>query len=233
MPNGLHLKLLSIETSSDGCSAALYLDGVVTEQFEIAPRGHGQLILTMVDQLLIDAGLNKSQLDGLGFGCGPGAFTGVRIATSVIQGVAFGLDLPVAAVSSLATLAQGAYRRSKYTHIASVVDARMGEVYWGHYIYDEVRQCMQPCGDERVCPPDALVIDGKVDVPWFGAGSGWQVYREELLAQYIDKLQLFDDQCRPQAQDVALLAVDVFNQGQQLAPEQALPVYLRDNVVRV
>ncbi len=226
------MKLLSIETSSDGCSAALYLDGVISEQFEIAPRAHGQLILAMVDQLLADAGLNKSQLDGVGFGCGPGAFTGVRIATSVVQGIAFGLDLPVAPVSSLATIAQGAYRRAEHTHVAAIVDARMGEVYWGHYVYDDERHCMRPSEDERVCAPDALNVMKQDDVIWFGAGSGWQAYRDELVVRYADQLQMFDDQCRPQAQDVAVLAVDVFNQDQQLAPEQALPVYLRDNVVR-
>jgi len=223
------LKLLALETSSEACSAALYCDGAISEQFEIAPRGHGKLILSMIDAVLADAGISKSQLDGVGFGRGPGAFTGVRIATSVAQGIAFGLDVEVAPVSSLAALAQGVYRRSGQQQVAAIFDARMGEVYWGQYRLNETG-CMAALVDERVCAPDAIDLQGLED-PCFGAGSAWQVFSDELTRIYGERLLGMDTECRAQAQDVCTLAVDVFNRGQQVAPELALPVYLRDNVV--
>ena len=100
------MKLLAVETSTEACSAALYIDGIINERFELAPKEHTKLILPMIDSLLSDAGLKPQQLDALAFSCGPGSFTGVRIATGVIQGIAFGADLPVVPVSTLAAIAQ-------------------------------------------------------------------------------------------------------------------------------
>jgi tRNA threonylcarbamoyladenosine biosynthesis protein TsaB len=100
------MKLLAVETSTEACSAALFIDGIVNERFELAPKEHTKLILPMIDSLMSDAGLKPQQLDALAFSCGPGSFTGVRIATGVIQGIAFGADLPVVPVSTLAAIAQ-------------------------------------------------------------------------------------------------------------------------------
>ncbi|MGZ8239577.1 MAG: tRNA (adenosine(37)-N6)-threonylcarbamoyltransferase complex dimerization subunit type 1 TsaB, partial [Methylobacter sp.] len=100
------MKLLAVETSTEACSVALYIDGNVSERFELTPKEHTRLILPMIDSLMSDAGLKPQQLDALAFGCGPGSFTGVRIATGVIQGIAFGADLPVVPVSTLAAIAQ-------------------------------------------------------------------------------------------------------------------------------
>ena len=100
------MKLLAVDTSTEACSAALYIDGIVNERFELTPKEHTRLILPMIDSLMSDAGLKPQQLDALAFGCGPGSFTGVRIATGVIQGIAFGADLPVVPVSTLAAIAQ-------------------------------------------------------------------------------------------------------------------------------
>lgn len=101
------MKILAIDTATEACSAALHVDGVVTTKYEIAPRKHAELILTMVDELLSGSNLSLIQLDALAFGRGPGAFTGVRIATGVIQGLAMSADCPVVPVSTLAALAQG------------------------------------------------------------------------------------------------------------------------------
>ncbi|MDP3332094.1 MAG: tRNA (adenosine(37)-N6)-threonylcarbamoyltransferase complex dimerization subunit type 1 TsaB, partial [Methylococcaceae bacterium] len=100
------MKLLAVETSTEACSAALFIDGTLIEQFELAPQKHTKLILPMIDSLMADAGLTPQQLDALAFSRGPGSFTGVRIATSVIQGIAFGAELPVVSVSTLAAIAQ-------------------------------------------------------------------------------------------------------------------------------
>jgi tRNA threonylcarbamoyl adenosine modification protein YeaZ len=100
------MKLLAVETSTEACSAALYIDGIINERFELAPKEHTKLILPMIDSLMSAAGLKPQQLDALAFSCGPGSFTGVRIATGVIHGIAFGADLLVVPVSTLAAIAQ-------------------------------------------------------------------------------------------------------------------------------
>ena len=111
------MKLLAVETSTEACSAALYIDGIVNERFELAPKEHTKLILPMIDSLMSDAGLKPQQLDALAFSCGPGSFTGVRIATGVIQGIALGADLPVVPVSTLAAIAQDFFdNNSKAQH---------------------------------------------------------------------------------------------------------------------
>ncbi|MGY6274957.1 tRNA (adenosine(37)-N6)-threonylcarbamoyltransferase complex dimerization subunit type 1 TsaB [Methylomonas sp. MgM2] len=107
------MKLLAVETSTDACSAALYVDGETIENFEIAPRQHTKLILPMIDRLMADAQLKPQQLDGVALSRGPGSFTGVRIATGVVHGIAFGADLPVALVSTLAAIAQDFFNRHK------------------------------------------------------------------------------------------------------------------------
>ena len=107
------MKILAIDTATEACSATLHIDGLVTTKYEIAPRRHAELILTMVDELLSASRLSLVQLDALAFGRGPGAFTGVRIATGVIQGLAMSADCPVVPVSTLAALAQGTISESK------------------------------------------------------------------------------------------------------------------------
>ncbi len=127
------MKLLAIDTAGEACSAALYIEGAVQERFELASRRQSELILPMMEELLAEAELGLTQLDCLAFGCGPGAFTGLRIATGVIQAAAFASDLPVAPVSTLAGLAQGQFRQKGHRHLLPCFDARMQEVYWGAY----------------------------------------------------------------------------------------------------
>jgi len=220
------MKLLAIETATEACSAALYLDGEVTEQYRLAPRQHAQLLLGMTDALLTEAGLVPTQLDALAFGRGPGAFTGVRIATGVAQGIAYAADLPVVPVSTLATLAQGGYREFGWKQVAAAIDARMNEVYWGVYRADE-NGIMQPCADERVCPASTVsALEGK---GWHGIGSGWAVFADEL--RHAGELIDWQGDAYPHAQDVAVLAVDALSRGLSVSAAQALPVYLRDQVV--
>lgn len=119
------MKLLALDTSTEACSAALFIDGEIRQRFEITPKAHTKLLLPMIESLLAEAELKLSQLDALAFGCGPGSFTGLRIATGVVQGLAFGADLPIVPVSTLAALAQN--RLPELAFVAT--DARIGEIF--------------------------------------------------------------------------------------------------------
>lgn len=222
----LLLKILAIETSTQACSAALLLNGELLQRYQIAPRGHGDLILTMVDELMREADLKPTQLSAVAFGRGPGAFTGVRIATSVAQGIAFGADLPVVPVSTLAALAQLGYRRKGYQALLCAMDARMGELYWGAY---QIEQGMVSLlSGELVCKPGDVPEPGSGD--WHGLGSGWAEYGEQLQHRFALQLDPDDMSLLPRAEEVALLAQHAVEHGQTVTAEQALPVYLRDNV---
>jgi len=123
------VKLLAFETSTEACSVAVWVDGEVCERFEIAPRRHAELTLPWAEQLLVDAGVAKSQLDAIAIGRGPGAFTGVRLAIAIGQGIALALDRPIVPVSTLAALAL----QAPGPRVFAAIDARMGEVYAAAY----------------------------------------------------------------------------------------------------
>ena len=221
------MRLLAIETATEACSVALADGDAVHELFEIAPRRHAELVLQMAERLLADAQLSLQALDGLAFGRGPGAFTGVRIAVGVVQGMAFGSGLPVAPVSTLAALAHGARRIDGATKVATAVDARMNEVYWGLYRVDD-RQQWQPVTDDCVAKPDA--VPTPPDDGWCSAGTGWSRYADELAGRCGNRITSASNLQYPHAYDVALLARDVFTDGGAVSAEAALPEYVRDRV---
>lgn len=218
------MKLLAIETATEACSAALWLNGEVLEQFELAPRRHTEIILPMVDTLLTEAGLHLSQLDGLAFGCGPGSFTGIRIATGVIQGLALAAERPVVRVSTLASLAQS--RAHEHPRIIAALDARMDEVYWGCYEWQE--GCMRLQGEEMVCPPDAVTPPDKND--WFGAGNGWDRYAEVLKNRLVPRQVTVIENVWPRAAASAAIAAVDLAAGKTVSAAEARPTYLRDRV---
>jgi tRNA threonylcarbamoyladenosine biosynthesis protein TsaB len=215
--------LIAIETSTESCSAALLRDGSLIERSELAPRRHAELILPMIDSLLAESGVSRRQLDAIAVGRGPGAFTGVRLAISVAQGLALGLDIPVVPVSSLAALAQDAPAKAGAS-ILAVIDARMGEVYAG--LYRRANGLVEAIGEESVGQAHELVLTRTDSV----VGTGWAVYAE-VLASRLPAAPLFADGARyPQARAIAQLSAPLFAAGHSVAPEQALPVYLRDKV---
>lgn len=215
-------KLLAIDTATEACSAALWTDGEIAEEFCEAPREHGRLILPMLDRLLSHAGLALKQLDGLAFGRGPGAFTGVRIAVGVVQGLALGADLPVAGVSDLAALAQRAFRERRWHRMIACMDARMHEVYYGRFVA-EVGGLVRAETEEAVLAPDQVPVPSDGD--WYGVGRGFGAYPD--LGQ---SLVAVDAGALPMAGDIVRLAVREFAQGKAVSAERALPVYLRDEV---
>ncbi|MCW8945131.1 MAG: tRNA (adenosine(37)-N6)-threonylcarbamoyltransferase complex dimerization subunit type 1 TsaB [Sedimenticola sp.] len=221
------MKILAIETATEACSAALLIDGELSSRYQVQPRMHSQLILPMMEELLAEAGIGLSSLDAIAFGRGPGAFTGVRIAVGVAQGVAFASDLPVVPISTLAALAQRGYREYGFQRILAAYDARMHEVYWGGYAVD-AQGLVRPVMDESVSAPDAVTLPEGVG--WHGVGPGWGSYSAELKLRIGEALggETADLLCS--AEDVALLGAASFNAGEAVAAEYAQPVYLRDKV---
>ncbi|MCD1629723.1 tRNA (adenosine(37)-N6)-threonylcarbamoyltransferase complex dimerization subunit type 1 TsaB [Marinobacter shengliensis] len=225
------MKLLALDTSSEGCSAALWLDGQISERFELAPRGHTRLLMPMVRELLAEQGLSPNDLDALAFARGPGSFTGLRIATGVIQGLAWGLNLPVVPVSSLSAVALDAIEQHQLAdgeHIAVAFDARMGEVYWGTFLCQQGLPVL--IGEERVCPPGAVSLPGSdVSANWTGAGQGWTL-KGDMPEVVVCRIRAVDDTLVPRAAMVARLAEQDFRNGIAVPAELAQPVYIRDEV---
>ncbi|AVX24078.1 tRNA (adenosine(37)-N6)-threonylcarbamoyltransferase complex dimerization subunit type 1 TsaB [Pseudomonas syringae pv. aptata] len=215
--------LLALDTATEACSVALLHDGKVLSHYEVIPRLHAQRLLPMIKTLMAEAGIAMSALDAIAFGRGPGAFTGVRIAIGVVQGLAFALERPVLPVSNLAVLAQRAWREHGVSQVASAIDARMDEVYWG--CYHETASEMRLLGDEAVMAPELATLPAQASGQWFGAGTGWG-YAERIPVS----LAGHDAAMLPHAQDLLTLATFAWHRGEALPADDAQPVYLRDKV---
>jgi tRNA threonylcarbamoyladenosine biosynthesis protein TsaB len=235
-------KILAIETSTIACSAALLIQSAnqdskatIYEVWEEAPRQHTELLLPMLDNVLNQAGCELADIDALAFGCGPGAFTGVRIATSVIQALSYASNCKVVSISSLAAIAQGVMRTTGYTDCVVASDARMNEVYLGNYQYKDGYMVLR--GEEKLLKPEILaneILDFCHQNPnWVAVGSGWQEY-EDIISPQISNYPSIKKvtECLPHAQDVAVLAVDKLNNNDFGDAQTALPVYLRNDVAK-
>lgn len=235
------MKVLAIETSTDACSVALWIDGQTVNRHCVAPQRHAELVLAQIDEVLAETELSLRSVDRLAYGRGPGSFTGLRIAASVVQGLGFGAGLPIVPVSSLLAAAEGAFRCHGASAVLSVLDARRDEVYIGGY----VRSAQRPQFDrwqvalpETVCAPQTLPefsADTR-EQTWAGVGAGWVVYHELLKATLNAPSRAFCAQISqifpllPDAQDVATLAAAAPSTS-EVAPAAAVPVYLRHDVV--
>lgn len=221
------MKILALDTSTDACSCAISVAGEVNERFVVAPQQHTRLLLPMIDEILAEADLTPTQLDGVAYGRGPGSFTGLRIACGVIQGIAFAADIPVAPISCLAALAQAAHIEMGAEQVLAAMDARMGEVYWGHYRLDN-EQLMRCQGKEQVSTASQIQLS---QGEWYRVGNGWQADTESLLGRDREqKVNRVSDKY-PQARAMLPLALKAFATGQTVSAENALPVYLRNRVV--
>jgi tRNA threonylcarbamoyladenosine biosynthesis protein TsaB len=220
------MRLLALDTSTEACSVALLLDDVLRLRFELTERSHADLVLPMVDELLAEAGIALADLDGLAFGRGPGAFTGLRIATGVVQGLALGAGLPVVAVSSLAAVAEQVPAAAGET-ILVCNDARMGEVYWG--VYRRKDAAIFGLTPESVSAPDR-VGEGVTQLR-HAAGNAFPRYPALVTRLLAEGLQLHDG-IYPRADAVARLGALELAAGRGVPAEMALPVYVRDDVAR-
>jgi tRNA threonylcarbamoyladenosine biosynthesis protein TsaB len=221
------MKLLALDTATEACSAALLIGDSMLERFEVAPRAHARLLLPMLESLLAEAGMRLADLDAIAFGRGPGSFTGVRIAASVVQGIAYGADLPVLPVSTLAALARAALQTTAATHVLAAIDARMDEIYWASYQRDTRGEPLA-LSDELVTSAQGLSLP--CDADWYGIGSGWAAYDSVLRPQFGSRLMGCDPDALPRATHIAHLAALDYAAGKALSAEQALPVYIRNQV---
>ncbi|HHJ36181.1 MAG TPA: tRNA (adenosine(37)-N6)-threonylcarbamoyltransferase complex dimerization subunit type 1 TsaB [Gammaproteobacteria bacterium] len=227
------MKILAIDTATEACSAALYIDGELTSRYQLAPRQHSQLILKMIDDLLAEANTTVTDLDAIAFGRGPGSFMGLRIAAGVVQGIAFAYDIPVVPVSTLKAIAQRAYEETGINQVMVAIDARMQEVYWCPYRINH--QQWLPDGEEQVIAPgkiDVAEILARYEEPWVGAGTGWGSYADSLLSANRFQLHTILAECLPSAEAIAKLAVKQFEAGHTVSAAEAIPVYLRNDVAR-
>jgi tRNA threonylcarbamoyladenosine biosynthesis protein TsaB len=225
------VKILALDTATENCSAALLADGQLTARERLLERGHAENILGMIDEVLAAAGASLAGVNAIAFGRGPGSFTGVRLAASVTQGLAHGGGVPVVPVSDLAAVAQRVLGDDASAQRVLVCnDARMREVYWGCFARGAA-DLAAPVGGEHVS--DA----GRVRLPaeWSagpdlrGAGTGFAVYPQ--LRSALSSVLAGIREVRPRAAEIALLAVPEVSAGRLYSPEEALPVYLRDDVV--
>lgn len=219
------MNLLAIETATEACSVALLHGDALLDRTELAPRRHAELVLPMAEDLLAEAGIARRQLDAIAVGQGPGAFTGVRLAISVAQGLALALDIPVVPVSSLAALAMQAPHNG--ATILAAIDARREEIYAGTFRLGS-DALVEPVGLEHVLPASELILPNAQD--WNVLGTGWRAYGDAIRERLPSPPRWADGERYPQACDVARLAAPLFAAGKGLPPEQALPVYLRDKV---
>ena len=218
-------KILALDTATDACSVALNINGVITEEFAVVAREHTQRLLPMVHSVLSQQNCSLQDLDAIAFTRGPGSFTGVRICLGIVQGLAFGADLPVIPISTLAVMAAGARRllpEAQDRRLLVALDARMDEVYW--CAFDAEGQA----GEECVISPRVLFERRELwaeNTPALALGPGWHyeamsgIERETLIME-----------CHPRAYDLATLAALAYERGDTVIAELAQPVYLRDTI---
>lgn len=222
--------ILVIDTSTEACSVALEVGGQLFESYKVAPRQHGELVLPMVDELLKQANIKLSDLDCIGYGQGPGAFTGLRICVSIVQGLAFGAGAPVVGCSSLQAMAQTAFNLYGKGDVLTAIDARMGEVYWGQYQERDGLMLLQ--GEEQVLAPESVTITNNQASSCYAVGTGWETYPSELSAALGSKLDIESEASFPKASAMLPWVKYQLGRGLSVAAELAQPVYLRNNVAK-
>ncbi len=216
-------KILALDTSTDNCSVALMVDKQIDERLVVAPKGHTNFILSMIDDLLNHHQLKIADLDALAFGCGPGSFTGVRLAASITQGLAASLDLPVVSISTLRTMAQEIFQKYQHSSVIVAQDARMQEIYLGQYVVSD--QIMQPIA------PDSLIkaqeLKNFLQPGFVGVGSGFRLV-QELIEDHVS-INIVPT-LGVSAKYLVQIAEYDFLRGFALPIEKSLPIYLRDQV---
>ncbi len=215
------MKILAFDTSTEYLSVALSAGDRLRVHESLAGQQHSSLLLPTVSKLLAEANLTLTQLDCIAFGAGPGSFTGLRIACSAAQGLAFGADIPVVGISTLLAMAQA----SGADKVIAALDARMGEIY--HAAYEKKSGVWHAVIAPNLCKPEAAPAVSGTD--WVGVGNAFAVY-VHLQTHYAKHLTRLDAEIFPHAQQILTLAQTEFLAGRAVAAEFAAPVYIRNKV---
>lgn len=215
------MKLLAIDTSTDTASVALLLGEELIHTTQGNQRTQAQFLLPMIDKLIVDSGLQMNQLDGIIFGCGPGSFTGLRIACSVAKGLAYAHDLGLIPVSNLAAIAWSARQKlaNPQAPILAVLDARMHEMYWAYYSAEQytAEEGVNPVAEIHVPEHHSVVLAG------VGIDEYWSDFSDVTKGRISEKLTLYPDAA-------AMIQLAQATAIQPIAAADAQPVYVRNNV---
>lgn len=217
------MNLLALDASTEIASVAVMVGEELFSEEQGSQKTHAQLLLPMIDRLLIQAGLQLHQLDGIVFGCGPGSFTGLRIACSIAKGLAYAHNLPLIPVSCLGSIAYSAREVTKNTNssILAVLDARMHEMYWSYFSKDKWMAV------DRVNPVQEIQIPEEQEVVLAGVGIDvyWAGFPEQIKSKISSKLTIY-----PNAAAMIRLAQRAVIKPVSVA--EAQPLYVRNQVTQ-
>ncbi|MEH6581912.1 MAG: tRNA (adenosine(37)-N6)-threonylcarbamoyltransferase complex dimerization subunit type 1 TsaB [Halioglobus sp.] len=221
--------ILAIDTATDACSVALYRDGEYSEIYEVIPRQHSQRLMPMLQELLPSGDLRSLGIDAIAYGSGPGSFTGLRIAASAVQGLAFANDLPTIPVSTLACQAQTAYRQGRVQsgdQVLSLLDAKINEIYWSVACIESGMAV--EASPAAVCTPADIRVGAHFQ-SLAAVGSGLK-YLEAMPEELRTRLQSTAVEVLPSAQDLIPLAVAAYSRGETQRATEVAPVYVREEI---
>ena len=216
--------ILALDASTEALSIVLHYKGKTFHHFEECPQQHSQKILPLIDELLTKAQCKLTQLDVIGFGQGPGSFTGVRISVAIAQGLAYAAKLPLVGVSTLQMMAQQAHEQHHVSDVFSAIDARMGEIYFAQYQANE-HGLMTLVNEEQVIKPELLTLP---DNSATAVGTGWKTYPE--LVSEMANISVSPDILLPDAQYMLASVASAFEKGDTVSAANAQPKYVRDTV---
>lgn len=220
--------ILALETATDACSVAVYRDGRIDERHVLAPRLHSQLVFTMLAELLPAGGLAAQGIDVVAYGSGPGSFTGLRIAASTAQGLAYSSGLPAIPVSTLAVMAQGALRQGAVSNgddVLCTLDARINEIYAAVFAYEDGLAVVRE--GPWACPPADLLPAGTR--PLCAVGNGC-AFLEQFPGALRARIQTVLPAILPAARDIIPLALASWSRGETQSARSIQPVYVRDEI---
>lgn len=227
----MSINILAIDTTTDTCSVAIMVNNrLLINRNIITPRSHAQYILPMINTLLMETELNLNQFDALACCRGPGSFTGIRVGIGIAQGLAFGANIPLIGISTLATLAEGAWRETGINQTLTAIDASMGEIYWAQYQRKTTGEWLGE-NTETITNPTLLNTSKEIIGCWAVAGSGWKTYPK--LIQNNRQLKLISgNNIFPDARDILPIALNNFNNDRLRHVSLVQPVYLRNKICK-
>lgn len=220
--------MLCVETATEACSLALVTAAGIVEQHKVVPRRHNVHLFAMLEELLPEGNLRAAGVDAIAYGCGPGSFTGLRIAASFAQGLAFSSAIPAIPLETLGIMAQGALREGLAQPGEAVLvtlDARINELYAGLYEFRE--GVAVALSAPWVCAPGELALHDVHNVVAVGSGCR---YRPDFPPELLGQVTAWHEQLLPRAIDMPVLAQAALENGLAVSSDAILPVYVQEEI---